>query len=551
MGKRTYGGPLIDVVGAADLHCHPYPDLFPRLADDFDIVRAARDAGMKAIMLKCHHESTVSRAYLVQRVIPGIRVFGGIVLNYYVGGINAAAVEASLRLGGKEVWMPTVDAGYHAEVHGGTGGYDAQAGGRSQAEGIWVADREGRLRPEVKEVLELVAEHGAILGTSHLAPREIVALVREARSVGVEKIVVTHPYFRVPNLDLDTLEELARMGAMPEFGYCTVSPAWRYAAPEKIVASVQRIGASRCLLVSDTGQRHNPLPSEALRIFAQTIFEKGVPMEKVTRMIADNPMQLLDVDADDQPSAADLTRARSRRPRRRRPRRRRPRRCHRRRPRRRRGRCRHPPRRRRPRRRGRRPARAETMPARRGRQVPVDGLTVREMLGQDAMRGARIIAGAGGLDRVVRRLNVMTVPNIVRWTKRDEFLLTTGYPLPRRPGEFGRLIEQLAANGLAGLGVKLDEYLAEVPADAVELADRVAFPVVVIPHASPLDDVLSQTFETIVNRQAAALARRQQIHDALLHVALTGGGLARLSDELAGILPGADVVICDPAGRPL
>jgi PucR family transcriptional regulator, purine catabolism regulatory protein len=183
--------------------------------------------------------------------------------------------------------------------------------------------------------------------------------------------------------------------------------------------------------------------------------------------------------------------------------------------------------------------------------VPVDGLTVREMLGQDAMRGTRIIAGAGGLDRVVRRLNVMTVPNIVRWTKQDEFLLTTGYPLPRRPGEFGQLIEQLAERGLAGLGVKLDEYLAEVPPDAVELADRAAFPVVVIPPTSPLDDVLSQTFETIVNRQAAALARRQQIHDAFLRIALTGGGLARLAGELAEILPGADVVICDQAGFPL
>ena len=185
------------------------------------------------------------------------------------------------------------------------------------------------------------------------------------------------------------------------------------------------------------------------------------------------------------------------------------------------------------------------------RRVPGDGLTVREMLGQDAMHGTRIIAGADGLDRVVRRLNVMTVPDIVRWTKQDEFLLTTGYPLPRRPGEFGQLIEQLAARGLAGLGVKLDEYLAEVPADAVELADRAAFPIVVIPPTSPLDDVLSQTFETIVNRQAAALARRQQIHDAFLRVALTGGGLARLSGELAEILPGADVVICDPAGYPL
>jgi purine catabolism regulator len=188
---------------------------------------------------------------------------------------------------------------------------------------------------------------------------------------------------------------------------------------------------------------------------------------------------------------------------------------------------------------------------RRGSGVPFDALTVREMLGEDAMRGARIIAGAGGLDRVVTCLNVMTVPNIVRWTKQDEFLLTTGYPLPRQPAEFCQLIEQLAANGLAGLGVKLDEYLAEVPQAAVDLADRAAFPIIVIPAAQPLDDVLSQTFETIVNRQTTALVRRQQIHDALLGVALTGGGLARLSDELAEILPGADVVICDPAGYPL
>jgi PucR family transcriptional regulator, purine catabolism regulatory protein len=188
---------------------------------------------------------------------------------------------------------------------------------------------------------------------------------------------------------------------------------------------------------------------------------------------------------------------------------------------------------------------------RRGSQVTADAPTVREMLGEDAMRGARIIAGADGLDRPVRRLNVMTVPNIVRWTKQDEFLLTTGYPLPRGSEEFCRLIEQLAGNGLAGLGVKLDEYLDEVPPAAVELADRAGFPIVVIPATSPLDDVLSQTFETIVNRQAAALARRQQIHDAFLRIALTGGGLGRLSDELAGVLPGADVVICDPTGYPL
>jgi hypothetical protein len=306
MTKRTYGGPLIEIEGSIDLHCHPYPDLFPRLADDFDIAMAARDAGMKALMLKCHHENTVSRAYLVQRVVPEVKVFGGVVLNSYVGGINPAAVEAALRLGGKEVWMPTVDAGYHAQMHGGTGGYDNQAGGRSRDEGIWVTDGDGRLQPVVKEVLELVAEYKAILGTCHLSPKEIVALVKEARDVGVEKIVVTHPFFKVPALDLDTLEELGRLGAMPEFGYCTVSPAWQYAAPEKIVEAVRRVGASRCLLVSDTGQRHNPMPSEALRAFAQTIFEKGVAENDIYAMIARNPYDLLDLDHATGPSEEDL-----------------------------------------------------------------------------------------------------------------------------------------------------------------------------------------------------------------------------------------------------
>jgi hypothetical protein len=307
MGTRTYGGPLIDVAGAIDLHCHPYPDLFPRLADDVDIAIAARDAGMDALVLKCHHENTVSRAYLVQRMVPGIRVFGGIVLNHYVGGINPAAVEAALRLGGKEVWMPTVDAGYHGEVHGGTGGYDSQQGGIS-GEGIWVTDGDGRLRSEVKEVLALIADHKAILGTCHLSPKEIVALVREAVDVGVEKIVVTHPFFKVPNLDLDTIEELARMGAMPEFGYCTVSPAWHYAVVETVAAAIDRVGASRCLLVSDTGQRHNPMPSEALRIFAQTLHEKGVEEKAIRSMIQANPYDLLDLDrAEEPPSDADRT----------------------------------------------------------------------------------------------------------------------------------------------------------------------------------------------------------------------------------------------------
>ncbi len=293
---KGHGGELIDMRGAVDLHQHTWPDLFPRLVDDLELVQAARDVGMRAIVLKCHAENSVSRAYLVQRLVPEVLVFGGIVLNSYVGGLNPAAVEATLKLGGKIVWMPTIDAAYHAEKHGGTGGYDAQKGGRVSAEGISVLDDAGALVPAIHEIMALVAEHGAALATAHLSPREILKLVPAARAAGIEKVLLTHPYFKVPSLDIDTVEELARMGAMPEFCYCTVSPAWHYAVPELVAETIKRVGAANCLLVSDAGQRHNPVAPEALRVFAQTLFEKGVPAADVRRMIADNPAAVLDLE---------------------------------------------------------------------------------------------------------------------------------------------------------------------------------------------------------------------------------------------------------------
>lgn len=288
-------GTLIDVSGAIDLHCHPYPDLFPRLADDVDVAKYAQGQGLRAVMIKCHHENSVSRAYLTQKIVPDLQLFGGVVLNSYVGGINPAAVEAALRLGGKEVWMPTVDAAYHAEMHGGTGTYDSQASGQASRPGISAVDQEGDLRPEVIEVLDLIAQHNAILGTCHLSPKEIALLVTTARERGVQKILITHPFFKVPNLDIDTLQFLASQGAYAEFGYCTVSPMWNYATLKKVADAIQILGSGSCVLVSDAGQRHNPMPAEALRLFAQGIFESGVPEEDIYRMIRDNPAELLDL----------------------------------------------------------------------------------------------------------------------------------------------------------------------------------------------------------------------------------------------------------------
>jgi hypothetical protein len=290
-------GPFIDMTGAVDVHVHSEPDLFPRIADDVGVARHAVSLGLRAFSLKCHSERTTTRAYMTMQQVPGIQVVGGIVLNRAVGGINPAAVEAALQLGGKHVWMPTVDAANHARTFGSTGAYDKQAStvAKSSDVGIEVFDDAGKPIDGLIDVLDLTAQYSAILSTCHLSVREINLLVATARERGVEKIMITHPFFRVPALDLEGLRELVDQGAYAEFGYCTVSPMWNHAPLTRVVEAINALGPERCILMSDAGQRHNPMPAEALRVFAQSVYESGISEEGVERMIKTNPLDLLEL----------------------------------------------------------------------------------------------------------------------------------------------------------------------------------------------------------------------------------------------------------------
>ena len=96
--------------GVLDLHVHSHPDVFGRNMDDIDVAQLAKSRGMRGIVLKNHISETASRAALVMKVVPGIEVFGGIVLNSAVGGVNPSAVEWVHRMyggRGKVVWLPT------------------------------------------------------------------------------------------------------------------------------------------------------------------------------------------------------------------------------------------------------------------------------------------------------------------------------------------------------------------------------------------------------------------------------------------------------------
>ena len=300
--------PLVDVAGMLDLHIHTAPAYtHSRPYDDDVTTRYAAEVGIAAVLYKDHTESTVTRAYLAQKAVPGVRVFGGIVLNHSVGGINPDAADFALTMGGKEVWMPTIDAARHAEKFG-QGGYDLLGQDTGPAAPLKKSRhilkkppirllKDGALIDEAKDVIRICKIWDAMLGVSHIYADEILALLKFAQEEKYGKVVITHANWTIiRDTTAQKLREMAEMGAWIEFCGTAMLPPYRCLTVDEELRWLQHIGTDHCFLASDAGAQIYGTPASVFRAYLQMLNNAGLPLKEIQTMTIDHPKRLLGLD---------------------------------------------------------------------------------------------------------------------------------------------------------------------------------------------------------------------------------------------------------------
>jgi hypothetical protein len=281
------------IAGAIDLHVHSGPDVFGRGFLDVDVARAAKRAGMRGLVLKNHVTSTADRAYLVMQQVPGLEVFGGIVLNGAVGGINPQAVEWMHRMEGgrgRVVWLPTFDAAHHLATFDEPG------------DGIRVAEN-GTVTPEMEAVLRIIAREDLLLQTGHVSPAEALAVMRRGRDLGVRNMVVTHAMADVPGMTLGDMRQVAALGGKIELDLLNhlMGPNavhgwmrhWQHLSFAAMAEAIRTVGAEHFVLASDLGQSGNPIHPDGYKMLVKGLAGEGIDEADLHLMMAETPAQLL------------------------------------------------------------------------------------------------------------------------------------------------------------------------------------------------------------------------------------------------------------------
>lgn len=265
--------------GIVDTHFHVGPELIRRRYDVAELADAARPWNA-TLVLKNHTYPTTPLASFARKHL-GAQLLGGVVLNRFVGGLNADAVtsavsgnKADVREDGENeptfvVWMPTL----HAESHLATLGhaFDSRWGGCSACtamgseselseEPVRLFDSQGEPLAELWSVLEAIAAAGARLATGHLQAAEIMKLVPMALEVGVPAVILTHPHYPSVELSDAQLCELTRDERV-FIEHCFAIHTIEQVPLERFVTSINATGPDQVILSTDFGQVHSdPFP---------------------------------------------------------------------------------------------------------------------------------------------------------------------------------------------------------------------------------------------------------------------------------------------------
>jgi len=281
---------------------HSGPSMAPRAIYHLELARVYEKAGFAAVITKDHDYSGVMTAALIARHNPDLRtkVYSSLVLNNVVGGMNPYAVEHHAAMGGKIVFMPTLAAENHLRwektsnwVH------PASTQKMRPAAPVPVVDANGKLRDDVKEVLDIVARTDMALASGHIHVSETWLVFEEAQRRGVKRLVFTHPE-EIVGASLNDVRGIAAMGAFVEHSICMFiqGSKFKVCEEESLRGQIDAAGIGQTILASDLGQTETLTPLEGLRRGVRLCLDLGYQVETIRRMSSTNAARAFGLEAD-------------------------------------------------------------------------------------------------------------------------------------------------------------------------------------------------------------------------------------------------------------
>ncbi|WP_100065300.1 PucR family transcriptional regulator [Miniphocaeibacter massiliensis] len=134
-------------------------------------------------------------------------------------------------------------------------------------------------------------------------------------------------------------------------------------------------------------------------------------------------------------------------------------------------------------------------------------LKIIDVLNMKEFKDVELIAGKNKVHKEVRAVNIVEVPEVLRWMKGREILFTTGYTFQDDIEEACRLIKDMHEKKISALAIKPGKYLNEIPKKMIDYANNLGFVLLKIPENKPYSEYMDPINRYIINKNSIFLEK--------------------------------------------
>lgn len=154
--------------------------------------------------------------------------------------------------------------------------------------------------------------------------------------------------------------------------------------------------------------------------------------------------------------------------------------------------------------------------------------TLEDALNLDCLKDTKVVAGHFGINREIRYVNVMEVPDIENWMSEYELLLTTGYPFKDKKTNWKELLFALHQKKLTAIAIKPDRFIKKIPDELIEAANDLEIPILELHADARFDLIIRDVLRGIINYDYKLIKEGEEIHRLFTNLILSGGDLKEI-----------------------
>jgi len=143
-------------------------------------------------------------------------------------------------------------------------------------------------------------------------------------------------------------------------------------------------------------------------------------------------------------------------------------------------------------------------------------ISCREIITLPSLKQLNLVAGKSGLDRVVRWVHFIDLPDVIPWVQGGELLIITGIGLNGDMDMLKDIVQGIIKKKLAGLIINIGPYIKAVPAEVISLADQAGFAIFELPWEVKIIEVTREICSHIVMKHTEERSIKDFLEQLLL-----------------------------------